>query len=88
MAADNLENYIEQLASCFNPHSVDGLMCRSQISVSWDGYLYDCDFNLAAGVFSGGEKTHITELSGPPESGRPIPVSNYCYTCTAGEGFT
>jgi radical SAM/Cys-rich protein len=84
----NLESYVETLAGSFNPCAVDGLMCRSQVSVSWEGYLYDCDFNLAAELPLGGKKIHVSELAGPPESGSAITVADYCYTCTAGAGFT
>ncbi len=84
----NLESYLRKLASSFNPCAIEGLMCRSLISVSWDGYIYDCDFNQAAGLFTGGKKTHISELGQLPEPGEPIAVSHHCYTCTAGAGFT
>ena len=84
----NLESYIEKLADSFNPCAVDGLMCRSQVSVSWEGYFYDCDFNLAAELPLGGKKIHISELAGSPESGSAITVADFCYTCTAGAGFT
>ena len=88
LQSGNLEKYIEKLASSFNPSAVEGLMCRTLVSVSWDGYLYDCDFNLARGLFMGGRKIHISEMSGPPELGSPIAVADHCYTCTAGAGFT
>jgi len=84
----NLEGYIEKLAGGFNPCAVDSLMCRSQVSVSWEGFLYDCDFNLAADLPLGGEKIHISELKGPPGEGSNVSVADYCYTCTAGAGFT
>jgi radical SAM/Cys-rich protein len=84
----NLESYLKKLASSFNPCALEGLMCRSLISVSWDGYIYDCDFNQAAGLHIGGKKTHISELDHLPEPGEPIAVSHHCYTCTAGAGFT
>jgi len=41
----NYEEYMQKLVDAFNPATVEGLMCRNTISVSWDGYLYDCDFN-------------------------------------------
>ena len=88
LQSGNLEKYMEKLASSFNPCAVEGLMCRTLVSVSWDGYLYDCDFNLAKGLFMGGRKIHISEMSGPPEPGSPIAVADHCYTCTAGAGFT
>jgi radical SAM/Cys-rich protein len=84
----NLEKYIQNLASRFNPCAVEGLMCRTLISVSWEGYLYDCDFNLARGLSMCGRKIHISEMSGPPKPGTPIAVSDHCYACTAGSGFT
>jgi len=84
----NLEGYIGKLADNFNPCAVEGLMCRSQVSVSWDGYLYDCDFNLAANLPLGGNKVHVSEMAGPPAEESAISVADYCYTCTAGAGFT
>jgi radical SAM/Cys-rich protein len=80
--------YIEKLLSAFNPCAVEGLMCRSLISVSWDGYIFDCDFNLCQGLYMGGRKIHVSEMAGPPEIGMPIAVADHCYTCTAGAGFT
>ncbi len=56
----NLDKYLQKLATSFNPCAIDGLMCRSLISVSWDGYLFDCDFNQAADLHLGGKKTHIS----------------------------
>lgn len=85
---ENLESYIQKLVSRFNPCAVDGLMCRTLISVSWDGVMYDCDFNLAKGLPLGGQRIHITEMSGPPEPGSRVAVADHCYTCTAGAGFT
>ena len=84
----NLESYIEKLADSFNPCAVDGLMCRSQVSVSWEGHLYDCDFNLAADLPLGGKRIHVSELEKAPAPDSAISVADYCYTCTAGAGFT
>jgi radical SAM/Cys-rich protein len=84
----NLESYMGRLASSFNACAVEGLMCRTWVSVSWDGYLYDCDFNLARGLHMGKRKTHVSEMAGPPPEGNPIAVADHCYTCTAGPGFT
>lgn len=88
LQSGNFEAYMQRLASNFNPGAVEGLMCRTLVSVSWDGYLYDCDFNLARGLFMGERKIHISEMPGPPELGSPIAVADHCYTCTAGAGFT
>ncbi|MFC1515253.1 arsenosugar biosynthesis radical SAM (seleno)protein ArsS [Thermodesulfobacteriota bacterium] len=84
----NFQKYMQKLYSNFNSCSVEGVMCRSLVSVSWDGYLYDCDFNLARGIFMGGRKVHISEMPGPPEPGSHIATADHCYTCTAGSGFT
>jgi radical SAM/Cys-rich protein len=86
--SDNLETYILKLASNFNPCTLEGLMCRSLISVSWDGYLFDCDFNQSLELYMGGKKKHISELHDLPGPGETIAVSEHCYTCTAGSGFT
>lgn len=88
LESGNFEQYMHRLASNFNPCTVEGLMCRTLVSVAWDGWLYDCDFNLAKGLSMGGRKTHVTEMEGRPEPGSPIAVGDHCYTCTAGSGFT
>lgn len=84
----NYQGYLQKLMSNFNPCAVDGLMCRNQVSVAWDGVLYDCDFNLAAGLPLMGRAIHVSEMAGPPEPGSPIATGEHCYTCTAGAGFT
>jgi radical SAM/Cys-rich protein len=84
----NYEGYMSTLADGFNPCSVEGLMCRTQLSVSWDGHMYDCDFNLAAGRHMGERKTHISEVLELPPPGARIAAGDYCYACTAGSGFT
>ena len=88
LQSGNLESYLQRLASSFNPCAVEGLMCRTLVSVSWDGILYDCDFNLARDLPMGGRRTHVSHMEGPPEPGSPIAVGDHCYTCTAGAGFT
>jgi radical SAM/Cys-rich protein len=84
----NFDRYVGRLASHFNPCAVEGLMCRTLLSVAWDGTLYDCDFNLAKGLHMGGRKMGISELKSPPKPGVPIATADHCYTCTAGSGFT
>jgi len=83
----NFESYLEKLAGAFNPATVNGLMCRSLISVSWDGCLYDCDFNLAGGLPYSGNRVHVSEVE-KLQAGTPIMTDDYCYACTAGAGFT
>jgi radical SAM/Cys-rich protein len=84
----NYERYVKALVEAFNPSAVEGLMCRTLLSVSWDGFLYDCDFNLAIGRFSGGRKIHVSDVRELPPPGVPIATGDYCYACTAGSGFT
>jgi radical SAM/Cys-rich protein len=84
----NLAGYLQKLAGSFNPCTLPGLMCRSLITVDWNGFLYDCDFNLAVGLHHGGRKLHISHLTALPAPGTPIPVGDHCYSCTAGSGFT
>ena len=84
----NLESYMSRLVCGFNPEALSGVMCRTQVSVGWDGCLYDCDFNLARGLFMGNQRVHVSRMSGPPPAGNPIAVADHCYTCTAGAGFT
>ena len=88
LQSGNLESYLQRLASSFNPCALEGLMCRTLVSVSWDGYLYDCDFNLALDLPMSGKKVHVSEMSGPPSPGHSIAIADHCYTCTAGDGFT
>jgi radical SAM/Cys-rich protein len=87
-ASGNLDPYLRRLAGAFNPCAVDGVMCRTLVSVGWDGFLHDCDFNLAAGLPLGGRRTHVSELAGPPAAGSAVATGEHCYACTAGSGFT
>jgi radical SAM/Cys-rich protein len=86
-ASGNLQAYMEKLVGAFNPATVDGLMCRSTLSVGWDGRLYDCDFNqmIDLGVESGAPQT-IFEASVQGLTGRRIAVGRHCFGCTAGAG--
>lgn len=84
----NLGHYFKALFDRFNPAAVEGLMCRSLISVSWDGTLYDCDFNIAAGFPHGSAKVHVSSMTGYPGEGAMIATGDHCYACTAGAGFT
>jgi radical SAM/Cys-rich protein len=84
----NLDGYLKKLTDRFSPGSVSSLMCRSLLSVDWEGYLHDCDFNLARGLDLGGVRTHVSEMEGAPIDGSAIATDNHCYACTAGSGFT
>jgi hypothetical protein len=66
--------------------NLDGVMCRSLISVDWQGYVYDCDFNQMLELPLGGRRTHLTEMMYHEIEGIPIMVAGHCYGCTAGQG--
>jgi len=83
-----LEAYLRKLASNFNPCTLAGVMCRTLVSVGWDGYLFDCDFHLAKGFTWEAGKGIFPEMTAPPQPGEPIATSDHCYACTAGSGFT
>lgn len=82
------DGYMKTLAESFSPCTVEGLMCRTLLSVSWDGFLFDCDFNLATGRYYSGRRIHVSDVPGMPPPGTPIETGDYCYACTAGSGFT
>lgn len=87
-SSGNLPDYLKNLKTRFNPCSVQGLMCRSTLSVDWQGYLYDCDFNQAVGLHHSGTPCHISRLQQLPQQGVQIPTQDHCFACTAGAGFT
>jgi radical SAM/Cys-rich protein len=84
----NYDRYMKTLTEGFNPSAVEKLMCRTLLSVSWDGFLYDCDFNLAVDRPTGDRKVHVSDVRELPPPGAPIAIGDYCYGCTAGSGFT
>src|SRR5205085_8773047 len=83
----NEERYMRKLVESFNPHAVEGLMCRSLVSVDWTGRLYDCDFNqmLELGVAPELAQT-ISEFDMERFVGRRIMTGVHCFGCTAGAG--
>jgi len=83
----NLTAYMERLTAAFNPAAVDGLMCRTTLSVGWDGRLYDCDFNQMLDLGTAVEAPQ-TIFDATPEAlaARRIVVGPHCFGCTAGAG--
>ena len=64
-------------------------MCRNLISVDWQGFVYDCDFNQMLGlplVHTGRTRVHLSDLLDADLTGNPIRVAGHCYGCTAGQG--
>ena len=86
IASDNYEEYMCQLVDAYNPNAVQNLMCTNTISVSWDGYLYDCDFNQMLDLKLASKATHISQYNESILSHRNIVISQHCYGCTAGAG--
>jgi radical SAM/Cys-rich protein len=85
----NLESYMRLLVNSFNPATIDGLMCRNTVSVSWDGRIYDCDFNQMLDLETRSEDggpMHVAEFDPVRLAARRIVVGRHCYGCTAGAG--
>jgi radical SAM/Cys-rich protein len=81
------ERYMDTLTAAFNPSAVAGLMCRTTLSVGWDGRLYDCDFNQMLDLeLAPGLPRHIGEADLESLARRPIVTNQHCYGCTAGSG--
>jgi radical SAM/Cys-rich protein len=82
-----LDEYMTLLRNSFNPGTVEGLMCRHQLSVGWDGTLYDCDFNLALGLaVDHGAPDHIESFALEELAERRVVTGDHCFGCTAGQG--
>ena len=81
------DDYMDRLEGAFNPGTLEGLMCKSLISVSWDGRLFDCDFNqmLELGLDGGGPDS-IFGLDLEHLKDRRIRTADHCLGCTAGAG--
>ncbi|MEM0993855.1 MAG: arsenosugar biosynthesis radical SAM (seleno)protein ArsS [Bacteroidota bacterium] len=87
LESGNYEQYMTELVQAFNPSAVDNVMCRSTISVSWDGYLYDCDFNQMLDLKVAPAKSrHLNDFDFDALVDRPIVLNQHCYGCTAGAG--
>jgi radical SAM/Cys-rich protein len=86
-AAGREAGYRTLLRSSFNPATIEALMCRHQISVGWDGTVYDCDFNLALGLsVDHGAPTHIDDFDAGAIRCRRVVTGEHCFGCTAGSG--
>jgi radical SAM/Cys-rich protein len=81
--------YMELLRGAHRDENLEGVMCRSMVSIDWLGYLYDCDFNQMLGlplVVDGRKRIHVSDVLGTDLAGNPIVVRDHCYGCTAGQG--
>ena len=86
IASENYEDYMYALVEAYNPAAVHNVMCTNTLSVSWDGYLYDCDFNQMLELPVNSKSRHISEYNEELLEGRHIVISQHCYGCTAGAG--
>ncbi|MDE3142940.1 MAG: arsenosugar biosynthesis radical SAM protein ArsS [Bacteroidota bacterium] len=86
LQSNNYEMYMEKLAEAYNPVAANNVMCRNTISVGWDGYLYDCDFNQMLDLKLACLAKHISQFSTEKLNSRNIVVGQHCYGCTAGAG--
>ncbi len=83
------EEYMNLLKNACQPANLDAVMCRTLLSVDWQGYVYDCDFNQMLELplaWKHRPRTHLRELIGADLAGNPIVVKDHCYGCTAGQG--
>lgn len=82
-------SYMQLLRASFREENLEGVMCRSLLSVDWQGRVYDCDFNQMLDLpleLSGHERPHLADLIGRDLAGLPIVVKQHCFGCTAGQG--
>jgi radical SAM/Cys-rich protein len=87
VASGNYEQYMTRLVNAFNPTAAAGVMCRSTLSVGWDGTLYDCDFNQMLELpVDHGAPSHIRDFDPAQLHHRQIVTRNHCFGCTAGSG--
>ncbi len=87
ISSGNYERYMAKLVRSFNPAAVAGLMCRSTLSVGWDGTLYDCDFNQMLGLtVDHGAPTRLRDCDWKALQKRRVVTGRHCYGCTAGAG--
>ena len=86
IASENYEDYMTALVEAFNPAALQNVMCTNTISVSWDGWLYDCDFNQMLGLKVASKGQHLKDFEPQMLQKREIRTSQHCYGCTAGAG--
>ena len=81
--------YMKLLRGAHRPENLESVMCRDLVSVDWQGWTYDCDFNQMLGLplrAAGRARTHVRDLASSALAGLPVIVRDHCYGCTAGQG--
>ncbi len=88
METGQVDSYLNRLVTAFNPATIVGLMCRNTLSISWDGYLYDCDFNQQLDMVMDlpGRRAHVRDFDLQAWARHVIRTRRHCYGCTAGSG--
>lgn len=86
LATGNYESYMTKLISAFNPLAARQIMCRNMLSVSWDGFFYDCDFNQMLDLKVDSSSQHVMDFKDTELIDRTIVFRQHCYGCTAGAG--
>lgn len=84
-----MDGYLALLRDAHREDNLDTVMCRSLLSIDWQGFVYDCDFNQMLGLamrVNGSPRTHLSELMEVDIEGKAIAVRAHCYACTAGQG--
>ena len=86
VASENYEEYMYALVEAYNPEALHNVMCINTLSVRWDGYLYDCDFNQMLDLKVANPVQHLDDFDETLLQDRTICISQHCYGCTAGAG--
>ncbi len=93
LSKGEFNNYMGLLKDAYLEQNLDSVMCRNLISIDWQGYVYDCDFNqmlemplVQPNLKIASDRTHLSDLLKQNLEGHPIVVANHCYGCTAGQG--
>ncbi len=86
LQSGNYEKYMEKLVAAFNPVAAVNVMCRNTISIGWDGFLYDCDFNQMLELKIDAKGKHISNYNTDDLNKRSIVLNQHCFGCTAGSG--
>jgi radical SAM/Cys-rich protein len=88
LAKDQYESYMQLLKNAYRADNLKNVMCRNLVSVDYQGFLYDCDFNQMLGLPLGGQeqRMHLRDLLAAADTPREIAVADHCYGCTAGQG--
>jgi radical SAM/Cys-rich protein len=86
LQSGNYEKYMEKLIAAFNPVAASNVMCRNTLSIGWDGFIYDCDFNQMLELKVDCSSKHIAQFDQQILHNRDIVINQHCYGCTAGAG--